>query len=143
LAREGNDKGLYGTNNYEASKIDAWMDLIADFVGAKIFDLYGFVYPLWQHPYNKEKFDDAVEVSKKMWALIDKQLSKHKYLINDRVTLADIILAGYYKNPLKYSLGKDFRSQFPKVEAYFAGLYNLKEFKNAIGEIKFVEKLEL
>ena len=62
-----------------------------------------------------------------------------KYLVNDTVTLADIIIACCLWEPLKFVLDKEFRAAYPKTEAYLASLYALPEFKDVIGNVTFVE----
>ena len=63
-----------------------------------------------------------------------------KYLVNDSVTLADIVIAALLAIPLKTVLDKEYRTPFPKTEAYLASLYALPQFKEVIGEVPFVEK---
>jgi glutathione S-transferase len=110
----------------------------------KIYPLFGWAYPDWETPFNQEKFNDSKDMAKKVWDCIGKHLERNnqEYLVCDRVTLADIVVAGYFVKPLQYALDADFRKDYPKTEAYLRKLYETKEFKAVIGELKFIDKFE-
>eukprot|EP00027_Filamoeba_sp_ATCC50430_P012194 CAMPEP_0168574200 /NCGR_PEP_ID=MMETSP0413-20121227/18948_1 /TAXON_ID=136452 /ORGANISM="Filamoeba nolandi, Strain NC-AS-23-1" /LENGTH=104 /DNA_ID=CAMNT_0008607515 /DNA_START=98 /DNA_END=409 /DNA_ORIENTATION=- len=92
--------------------------------------------------YVKEEFDKTKASVQRAFGVLETTLSSHgkKYLVNDSVTLADIIIACSLWEPLKFVLDKEFRSAYPKTEAYLASLYSLPEFRDVIGNVTFVEK---
>lgn len=45
-------------------------------------------------PYNKKNVDAAIASSKKLFSVFEKHLLKHTFLVTEKLTLADIFVAG-------------------------------------------------
>jgi len=143
IARIGHDKGLLGETPYQQALVDQWIDFTSFYLTPHLFPLVGF--RLGFGPYDAEKFNVAFEAQKQAWGWLEKHFTQHgsKYLTGNRITLADIILLCSSSYPLTHALDKDFRAAFPKTDAYFHAVYVDPHVKEVVGEVKFLEKLEL
>jgi glutathione S-transferase len=135
VARLGaSKKNFYGNDIYEASRIDAFIDAVFSLEqGASLW-----MATAWG--YIKDIPDALLQRSKDM-ALkqkngFEQHLTKHKFLVGDSLTLADIVfwchLAGYYRKVYT----AEHRNKYPNCFAFFQRLYELKEFKDVAGNIE-------
>lgn len=73
-------------------------------------------------------------------SILNSHLLTHTYLVGERITLADIIVACNLLNPYKYVLDPDYRKPFGNVNRWFNTLINQPEFKAVLGEVELCSK---
>jgi elongation factor 1-gamma len=140
VARIGSDsQGLLGSSALEQSQIDQWIDVVSYYIAPTIFTTFAFSFGYM--PYDDQKFKSTLEGVGKVFDGLERHLNKtgNQFIVNDRVTLADIILGCTLYNPLKISLDAKWRSTWPKTEAYLNRLLSQQQFVAVLGETKFVE----
>jgi glutathione S-transferase len=143
IARVGHDeKGLLGKDALEQSLVDAWIDFTSFYVINDASPIYAWKFGFGT--YDTDAFNKAVNNQKNAWTHLEGHLKRHgtKFLVNDRVTLADIVLGVTTSVLLGIGLDKNFRNEFPTTEAYFRRLFEQEQVKKHLGEVKFVEKFE-
>ncbi|KAL0491586.1 elongation factor 1-gamma [Acrasis kona] len=142
IARVGNDKeGLIGADDVQMSLVDAWIEFNTNILTKDIFDLFAFKMGYGQ--FNKEKFDKALESQTKGWSILEGHLNRHgnKFLVGDRVTLADIIIGFSCSMTVTHALDSEFRSKYPRTVEYCKNLFEQEHFKKHI-TATFLDKFE-
>jgi len=139
VARVG--KKLYGNNEFEAATVDQWIDFAAneiDLAGAVwVFPVLGLI------PNNATAVQKAKGDVRKALEILNKHLLSRTFLVNERVSLADIIVSLSLVQLFEHVLDTGFRKAFPNVQRWAATLYNQPEFLAVTGRaIKFCEKAE-
>jgi glutathione S-transferase len=141
LARVGNDtEGLLGADAYTQSLIDAWIEFSVHYIQNTVFTLCA--WHIGYGAYSEQGFNSAVDKQKSAWTNLEAHLNRNGtiYMINDRVTLSDIVFAVSCVPLVQVALDANFRKEFPKTEIYLRTLYDQDHIKKHVGEIKFLEK---
>jgi elongation factor 1-gamma len=73
-------------------------------------------------------------------AVVEKHLASNTFLVNERITAADILLAQTVQLASTLTLGKEERVKFPNVFRHFETISNQPEIKPVFGETAFVDK---
>jgi elongation factor 1-gamma len=80
----------------------------------------------------KEDMGDAL---KKM----DQSLKDQTFLVGDKITLADIVLASTLLYPFKLVCDKTFLAPYPNVVRWFEACVGQPEFEAVVGKIEICE----
>jgi len=128
IARIGGDKApLYGKSAFEAGLIDQWVDFSASSI-----DLAAMAWTLpidGVIPNNALATKKAGEEIKKVFQILDSHLSTRTYLVGNRVSLADIVVASSLVRLFELVLDPAFRSQFVNATRWFTTIVNQTNFK--------------
>lgn len=138
LAKIRRDTGLAGDSVYDEAAIDAWVDFAANEVElpASIW----FYPALGYMPFNKEAYEKAkVDLAAALKTLNDYLLTK-TYLIGDKVTLADIVVASALLYPMKLVCDKAYLKPFGNVVRWFTTCVNQPQFKKVVGTVAMCKK---
>lgn len=73
-------------------------------------------------------------------SILNSHLLTCTYLVGERITLADIVVACNLLNPYKYVLDPNFRKPYPNLNRWFNTLINQPEFKNVLGQVELCSK---
>jgi len=138
VARKGNDKGLYGANEYESSTIDQWLEFyrskLENSVGAWVWPLFGYV------EYNQEKYVEAKKDVAVALGYLNAGLEGKEYLVGKRVTLADIVLFTSLNSALTTVLEPEHLKPFPNVVAWVQRCYAQPHFKTVFPTFALCQK---
>jgi len=139
VCRKG-DRGLLGTNDYEASLVDQWLDWIRSKVEDAAWTLIGPIFGY--SPFVQEKHDSAKATLKKVVTIVNSHLEKQQYMVGTRVTLADIVVYVSLQSCIKYVFDPEYLKPFPHLVAWVHRPTALPQFKEVIkgGNLKFAEK---
>lgn len=91
--------------------------------------------PFSADAYEKAKKDLATGLS-----VLDQHLLYRTYLVNDQITLADIVIASTLLYPFKLVCDKNFLKQFDNVSRWFQTCVNQPEFKQVVGQVNMCKK---
>ncbi|CCH63101.1 hypothetical protein TBLA_0J01030 [Henningerozyma blattae CBS 6284] len=73
--------------------------------------------------------------------VFNERLSKHKYLVaEDHVTLADLLSAAQFAFAFQHALGKEWRRQYPGIEAWLLRVLESPILKGTHVDFKMAEK---
>ena len=140
VAREGKHPTLYGKNNYEASRIDSYLD------ANLVFAREAQVYLLEIENVTEEGFQRMASAYNFYLSGLEESLSNNTYLTGAELTIADIsfvcdfaqfLREGHYEKNLK-SLGfklisESGQNDYPKVYKHLLDLSNQVEFSSVMG----------
>jgi len=143
VARAGTDAaGLLGENAFAQSQVDQWVQFARSrFEG--IFHLFAYSIPAYNTKFDQTAFETAKKKVVDGFAVMEVYFKNHptrKYLVNDRVTLADIIVICSLYMALKAGIDEEAVNHYPKVKAYLNHLLAEPHVKSVIGDIHILAK---
>merc|ERR1712227_748877 len=101
-----------------------------------------WVYPcLGIMQFNKTSTERAKEDIKKAMTALNEHLLHHTYLVGERVTLADVVVACTMISLYQNVLDPGFRKPFGNVNRWFSTVVNQPQAKKVLGAIKMAEKM--
>jgi len=112
---------LYPKDVEKRATIEQWIDYISFHVGANFIPVvYNRLFaPLRGMPVNEKAITDGVEFLKQYFPIIEKQLTQHKYIVSQEISLADIILLSLLEPT---EMAKVDLSIYPQLNAWRAEL---------------------
>src|SRR5476651_1090709 len=108
---------LYPKDVKKRATIDQWIDYASFHIGANFMPIvYNRVFaPLRGMPVNEKAITDGLEFLKQYFPIIENQLTQHKYIASNAISLADIILLAFLE-PVE--LAKIDLSAYPKLTSW-------------------------
>merc|ERR1712183_674730 len=91
--------------------------------------------------FNKSATGRAKEDVKKAMTALNEHLLNHTYLVGERVTLADVVVACTMISLYQNVLDPGFRKPFGNVNRWFTTIVNQPQVKKVVGAIKLAEKM--
>lgn len=139
VARLGNNS-IYGKTPFEAGLIDQWIDFSSGEIdlpaAAWIYPIFGFVAN------NPTATSKAMQDIRKVMGILNQHLQTRTFLVGDRISLADIVVACSLYNLYKIVLDPGFRKSFQNTNRWFNTLINQPNFKTVMGDFVFCEKMQ-
>lgn len=74
-------------------------------------------------------------------AVLNNVLLSKTYLVGERITLADIVVACSLELPYQHVLEPSSRAAYPNVNRWFTTLVNQPQFKKVLGDVRLCEKV--
>jgi len=132
------DTGLTGDNFVEQAAVDSWMDFCAQDLELPsciwFYPVAGYM-PFTAEAYEKSKTDLAAGLT-----ILNNHLMDKTYLVNDQITLADIVIASTLLYPFKLVCDKAYLKPFQNVTRWFQTCVNQKEFEQVVGKVPMCKK---
>merc|ERR1712223_1249699 len=91
--------------------------------------------------FNKTSTERAKEDIKKAMTALNEHLLHHTYLVGERVTLADVVVACTMISLYQNVLDPGVRKPFGNVNRWFTTIVNQPQVKKVVGAIKLAEKM--
>ena len=131
---------LLGANLFQKAKVNQWIE----FGSCEIQKcLQEIIYPIfsWKE-FNKESADNANKQLKQYLSILEKELSHgKKYILGDKITLADIVLFRYLRFFMMLHFPENMRnSLYPKLTKWFENIMNSPEAIEAYGRTILCKK---
>jgi elongation factor 1-gamma len=102
--------------------------------------ILAWTYTIWgRTPYNAQTEKTQVASIESCLAHLDTLLKDKTFLVNHRITLADIVIGSALVLVYKQFATLETRQQYKNVTRYFTTLVNQPEFKAVIGEVTLCE----
>ena len=131
---------LLGSNIFERAKVNQWIEFASCEIQKCLQDI---IYPIfnWKE-YNKELSDESNKKLKQYMIILEKELSKgNKYILGNKITLADVILFRYLRFFMMLHFTENIRnSLFPKLTKWFENIMNSPEAVEAYGRTILCKK---
>jgi len=140
VARAGNHSTLYGSNHYEASRIDSYLD------AGLVFAREAQVYLLEIETLTKEGYKRMAAAYEFYVSGLEESLSNNSYIAGKDLTIADIsfvcdfaqfLREGHYEKILKNKgldlISKNGPKNNPKVFSHLLDLSSREEFSSVMG----------
>jgi elongation factor 1-gamma len=71
---------------------------------------------------------------------LNAHLSSRTFFVGERITLADIAVAGYVSRTLPYTIDAEFRSKAPHLIRHFETIVSHPQLKEIFGSYEYIEK---
>jgi elongation factor 1-gamma len=132
---------LKGKNDYDKAQILQWIGFAeGELLPAGCAWLFPILGIVQNDPHSQEAFQRAKNDMKTALAILNSHLLTRTFLVGERITLADIIVASNLLNPYKYILDPDYRKSFANVNRWFVTLINQPQFKAVLGDVVLCSK---
>ncbi|XP_018319939.1 elongation factor 1-gamma [Agrilus planipennis] len=130
---------LRGKSDFEKSQVLQWIFFaeteILPASCAWVFPVLGIIQ------FEKKVFERSKEDVKSALNILDAHLLTRTYLVGERVSLADIVVACTLLHLYTHVLDPEFRKPFVNTNRWFTTVINQSQFKEVAGEVKFCEKV--
>ena len=129
-----------GSNIFERAKVNQWIEFASCEIQKCLQDI---IYPIFNwREYNKELSDESNKKLKQYIIILEKELSDgKKYILGNKITLADIILFRYLRFFMMFHFTENIRnSLFPKLTKWFENIMNSPEAMEAYGRTILCKK---
>jgi len=134
VASQGNGS-LLGANKEQSAEIVQWMLFASNQLEGP---LTSWVLPILGYaPYNAVTYNKAVQETKKAMSTLDAVLLKKTYLVGEKITLADILVACALFAGFRMVLSPEHRDEYKNLMRYVNTLFAQPEFVAALGEVEF------
>jgi len=130
---------LAGSNAFETAQVNQWIDYSHTTIQAHMYNVVRAIFG-YGEPADPEVFNNSVKEIKEIVKTINVHLQGKKYLVAERVTVADVAIAVQLIPLFQTTLDGGFRKAMPNVTAWLEGLVKLPEFVSRIGNVKFTQK---
>jgi len=140
VARSGTDAaGLLGDTPFAQSQVDQWINFARSRLEL-LYPLFGFATGFGQ--FDQDKFNECKKKVSDACAVLAIHFDNHpnKFLLGDRITIADIVAVGSLIPPLKVSLDEEFWALYPKVKQYIANFLADPTVASVVTGVEFVPK---
>lgn len=139
LVTSQNEKtSLLGKTKQDYASILRWMSFANTELLPKIA---GWFRPLTgKDPYNKKSVDDAQAATQANVKVLEEHFTVNTYLVNERLTLADLFVASIASRGFENFFDKEWRAQHPAFTRWFETVANQDIYTAVAGELKFIEK---
>ena len=132
------DSPLYRGTLEEKAVIDEWLEKITCSFEVSVMAL---LYPVWGYaPFESKIHQQALNDTKNFLEDVEQKLTQSRYLVGDRLTLADLSLACTLVWPFRAVLDESFRNGLPRLLEWFNTVASLPEFVKEFGAYKFCSK---
>jgi len=134
-------KKLLGSNEFEAAQVDQWIEFAASEIDLPasvwVFPLLGYINN------NAAATQRAKGDIRKVLEILDKHLADKTFLVGERISLADIVVASSLHRLYEKVLDPAFRKQFVNTNRWFVTIANQPEYVNVAGQITLATKMEV
>jgi elongation factor 1-gamma len=131
---------LLGSSVFERAKVNQWIEFASCEIQQCLQDI---IYPIFNwREYNKELSDESNKKLKKYMIILEQELNNgKKYILGNKITLADIILFRYLRFFMMLHFTENIRnSLFPKLTKWFENIMNSPEAVEAYGRTLLCKK---
>jgi len=140
VAKLGKSK-LYGSNPFDAATVEQWIDYAANDIelpgNVWVFPILGIV------PNNANATQRAKGDIRKVMENLNKHLLSRTFLVGQRITLADVVVAMSLYRLYQLVLDVAFRKQFQNVNRWYTTVVNQPEVKAVVGNVVLCEKMQV
>lgn len=138
IARLRPEAGLLGGTLQEQTEVDQWLDFTTNEIEMPATMWY---YPIfgWMEA-NEDTRKEAQDQLVNSLKYVDAHLSLRTFLVGNRVSLADIVLASALVYPMKLVLDNKLRKQFGNVTRWFTTCVAQPQFEAVIGTVTLCKK---
>jgi len=141
VARLDPNTKLFGSNAFENALVEQWLD----FAGAEVtLPLRVWIYPILGYMENHPEATNKAKADiRKVLSILNDYLADKTFLVGERITLADIVVAVSMVYLYKLVLDPGFRKPFVNTNRWFLTCINQPQFQEVIGEVVLCSKMSV
>jgi len=140
VAKLGKNR-LYGSSVFDTASVEQWVDFAASELDTPaavwVFPILGLI------PNNANATQKAKGDVRKALENLNKHLQTRTFLVGQRVTLADIVVALSVQKLYELVLDAPFRKGFVNTNRWFLTVVNQPEVKAVVGEVTLCDKMQV
>ena len=91
-------------------------------------------------PYNKKNVDESLKATNASLKVLDDHLLVHTFLVGERISLADLFVAGILSRGFEFIFDKQWREQNPSVTRWYETVYHQPIYKSVVPELNFIDE---
>jgi elongation factor 1-gamma len=132
------NSGLLGGSLEDAALVDQWVHVTETEV-----DIYtNFIRGLCagRIPYSKPAHTFFTELQTRALETLNAHLSTRTFFVGERITLADIFIAGVIQKAVAITIDAPLRAKIPNLIRHLETIVNQPKLKDIFGETTYVEK---
>jgi len=95
---------------------------------------------LGREPYNKKVIDAAIQGTKVILSVFERQLLHNTFLVTEQLTLADIVAACILGRGYQVIFDPEIRASFPNITRWYETVANQLFYKEIAGEVKYIDE---
>ncbi|SCU78685.1 LAFA_0E22100g1_1 [Lachancea sp. 'fantastica'] len=130
------EKSLYGNTLEERSQVIR----LFSFANQEIASSVVAVVTAARTNASAEQYDEKLSQCLANFGLIEKCLTKHEYLVNDQITIADLFAASLFGTLFGFALGKDKFGGFTKLQQWLPKVLEHPTLKGRVNVSNFKEQ---
>lgn len=131
---------VLGSNDFESAQVDNWVEFAASEIDLPasvwIFPILGYIQ---NNPVATQRAKGDI---RKVLEILDKHLADRTYLVGERVSLADVVVATSLHRLYEKVLEPAFRKQFVNANRWFTTIVNQPEYLSVAGPTTLATKME-
>ncbi|KDR78219.1 hypothetical protein GALMADRAFT_245282 [Galerina marginata CBS 339.88] len=132
------NSGLLGGSLEDAALVDQWVHLTESEVDSYTDLIRGLCRGLY--PYNKATHTSLAERQIRTLNTLEAHLSTRTFFVGERITLADIFIAGTIQKAVSATVDAGLRAKLPNLIRHFETIINQPKLKGVFGETTFIDK---
>ncbi|KAF8056035.1 elongation factor 1-gamma [Lyophyllum atratum] len=133
------NSGLLGGDLKESALVDQWIHLADTEVDAYTSLIYQLLNG-YITPYNKPIHSTFVERQTRALKTLNAHLATRTFFVGERITLADIYIAGVVKWATTLTVDAPLRAELPHLIRHLETIVNQPKIKDIFGPTEYVEK---
>jgi len=139
LASQAPNGELLGKSPQDAALIDQWIHLS----DSEVESYTGLIFQLVKGiiaPYNKPIRDEFATRQLRALKTLNEHLATRTFFVGERITFADIVIAGHVARAATLTLDAPLRAELPNIIRHSETVLNQPKIKEAFGPVEYVEK---
>jgi elongation factor 1-gamma len=132
---------LYGASDFEAAQVDQWVDFSISEIDLPasvwVFPILGYIQN------NATATQRAKGDIRKVLDILNNHLADRTFLVGERISLADIVVATSLHRLYTRVLDSAFRKQFVNTNRWFTTIVNQPNFTAVAGQTTLAAKMEV
>jgi elongation factor 1-gamma len=132
---------LYGASDFEAAQVDQWVDFSISEIDLPasvwVFPILGYIQN------NATATQRAKGDIRKVLDILNSHLADRTFLVGERISLADIVVATSLHRLYTRVLDSAFRKQFVNTNRWFNTIVNQPNFTAVAGQTTLAAKMEV
>ncbi|KAF8064357.1 elongation factor 1-gamma [Lyophyllum atratum] len=133
------NSGLLGGDLKESALVDQWIHLADTEVDAYTSLVYQLIHG-YITPYNKPIHNTFIERQARALKTLNAHLATRTFFVGERITLADIFVAGVVKSATTITVDAPLRAEIPHLIRHLETVVNQPKLKDIYGPIQYAEK---
>jgi len=138
FARRGGNSSVAGESAWEQAQIDQWIDFSTSSVLPHLMSIYRGTF---HNIGDADSYNESVKSIKDSLKVLNTHLQGKDFLVGNKITVADVVVASHLLIPFQTALDAGFRKAMPNVGAWIERLIKNPSFVKRHGNIKLCQKV--
>ncbi len=138
MARFRRDTELFGESFFDSALVDSWIDFCAHEV--ELAATIWFYPVIGYMPYVEAAVTKAKGDLLNSLKVLEDHLLLRTYLVGEKITLADIVIASALVYPMKLVLAPAYLNSFPCVVRWFTTCVSQPQFQAVVGNVELAKE---